>query len=139
MDTVPKTSAFLSVIEIATPPVLVSDTAPVKSLFPVPTSPIAAPPVVTLVVPPITSVEVPLCVTADAPELAIVRLPPCVVMLPFMVTPFTAFKTTLRLLLILAVMLLLRVIESAAFKVKVADVDTALVIKISLCSRIVPV
>ena len=59
MDTVPMTSASTSVIATVFAPVLVSDTAPVKLLFPVPTSVIAAALVVTLVVPPITRVEAP--------------------------------------------------------------------------------
>ena len=54
MDTVPKIRSSVSVIAIAFAPVLVSDTAPVKSFAP-PVSVIAALPVVTLVVPPITS------------------------------------------------------------------------------------
>ena len=78
---VPNVKPLISTTEtLFAPPVLVSDTAPVKLLFPAPTSVIAAPPVVTLVIPPITSVEPAPCVTA--PAATTVKFPPFVLIEP---------------------------------------------------------
>ena len=136
IETVPKTSAFVAVIKTTFGPVLVRDTAPVKLLV-VPPSVIAAPPVVTVVVPPIVRTESPACATVPAPELEIVRLPPRVVIVPFMVTPFTAFKNTLRLALPLAMILPFKKMLSEAFSVN--DWVTAEVIEILPVKTMMPV
>ena len=72
-DTLPSTSALMSVMAMLFAPVLASVTAPMKS-FPVPSSRIAAAPAVTRVLPPTASTEPLACITA--PLVVMARLLP---------------------------------------------------------------